>query len=182
MRPKKNIYLSGFMGVGKSTVGKILANKLSCPFVDTDSLIEKKLNMSVRTIFTKKGEPFFRECERKVLAGERLEIPKVVSLGGGVVLNSANREILRSGFWINLKATPPILSQRIKNQKKRPLLAKKSKKGSINREGIEELLRGRRPYYDLAPFQIETDRLTPDAIADIILKKTRVPCKKSKSR
>lgn len=163
---QKHIYLSGFMGVGKSTVGRLLAKKLLIPFMDTDELIAQKCRMTIERIFAERGEAFFRDQERSLLKNLRRIKPHCVSLGGGIILNAANREIFREGLWINLKATPATLMARLTGATGRPLLG-----GPFNREKIDTLLRQRRPYYDLAPIQIETDGLSPDAVAETILKK-----------
>lgn len=160
----KNIYLSGFMGSGKSVVGQALAKRLGIPFIDTDTEIAKTVRLSIEKIFKKKGEDFFREEERKVLGQLRHGIPRVIATGGGMVLSILNREIFRQGVWINLKATPATILSRIGSQKHRPLLGKK-----VKREEVEKILNARRPYYDLAPYQMETDGLNPGAIVETIL-------------
>lgn len=152
------------MGTGKSTIGKLLAKHLSLPFVDTDLLIEQKLKMPIEKIFKKHGEPFFRAEEQKLLQQIRSQAPCIASLGGGMVLSSANRDILRDGFWINLKLTPALIFDRIKNEEKRPLLGKKPK-----REDIENILKARQPYYDQAPHQIDISGLSPEGVVEEIL-------------
>ncbi len=171
---QKNIYLSGFMGSGKTTVGKLLANCLGISFIDTDSLIEKKTGMTISQIFSKKGESFFREQERLVLLSLSHESPSVISLGGGMILSESNRRVIAEGIWVNLKATPATLIKRLEHfpetlvapkkktvskARRRPLLGIK-----IKRENLEELLRQRRPYYNLASIQVETDGLSANAV------------------
>ncbi len=164
MNLQKNIYISGFMGTGKTTVGKLVANQLGVLFVDTDRLIEQKLKSPIATIFKKKGEFFFRGEERLVLLQLSSLILSVIGLGGGMVLDYLNRVILNRGIWINLKASPATIMKRISGQKTRPLLGKK-----VKRDEVEKILQQRRPYYDLAPCQIETDGLAPDAVAGLIV-------------
>lgn len=161
---KKNIYISGFMGTGKTTVGKLLANRLDVLFIDTDQFIEQNLKMSIAQIFKKKGESFFRQQERLLLLRLSCLTSSVIGLGGGMVLDYSNRIILNEGIWINLKASSAAIMKRIAGQKTRPLLGKK-----VKREEVEKILQQRRPYYDLAPCQIETDGFTPDTVAGLIV-------------
>lgn len=165
MHLTKNIYLTGFMGTGKSSVGGRLACRLGIAFIDTDSLITARLGITIEKIFSKKGEDFFRKEEQKVLQEMRHSPPRVIGAGGGMVLSLLNREIFRQGIWINLKATPATIMKRIGPQNYRPLLGKK-----VKRDGIESLLKKRQPYYDLAPYQIETDGLSPHAVVEKIVK------------
>ncbi len=162
---KQQIYLTGFMGTGKSTVGFLLARRLHLPFVDLDAVIERAFGMSISMIFQKEGEALFRRAEHEALLHLSTLIPCVVSLGGGAILSESNREILKRGFWVNLTASPAVIDKRVGRQSHRPLLGSR-----VSREKIEELLRKRRPYYDLAPHQIETDGLTPEAVERKILK------------
>lgn len=163
---KSHVYLSGFMGTGKTTVGKMLAQKLNIPFIDTDSFLETTLKQTISAIFKKKrGEDFFREQEYLALRTIRHFRPHVVSVGGGAVLKLLNREILRTGIWINLVASPAVIMQRISDPKTRPLL--KQKKNL--RENIETLLWSRNPFYQLAPYQLDTSFLSPDAVVKKII-------------
>jgi len=162
---KKHIYLSGFMGSGKSTIGPLLARRLNVPFTDMDRLIEHELNMPIKKIFTKKGEFFFRSYETHVLVKLQHRRDQIISVGGGVVLRYANRTILKKGLWINLDCTPAVILKRVGNKTKRPLLGRK-----IKREHIESLFRLRRPFYDLAPYQIDTGTLSPQAVVEKIVR------------
>ena len=87
----KNLTLTGMMGVGKSTVGKILAKKLQYTFIDIDKLIEKKEGLSINSIFENKGENYFRKVESKITLSELKKDNSVISLGGGAFLNDAIR-------------------------------------------------------------------------------------------
>lgn len=164
----RHIYLSGFMGTGKTTIGKLLAARLNRPFLDTDHLIESKLKLSVQQIFTKHGEDFFRHEEYLALQSLNGLRPHVISLGGGIVLRYANRLILQQGVWINLNSSPARILQRTANSRRRPLL-----KSANKRETIEALLKARAPYYALAPHQIDTEWLHPGAVVDRIVKFAR---------
>lgn len=153
------------MGTGKSTVGPRLASFLGLPFLDSDKLLEMRLGKTIAQIFSKKGEPFFRKEEAKLLLDFFQKPPHVASLGGGIVLATENRDILRSGTWINLKASTPTILKRVGSKKIRPLLGKK-----IRRETIEALLKERQSFYDMAPHQIETDTLSMDGVITEIMR------------
>lgn len=153
------------MGAGKSTIGRLLAKHLSLPFIDTDSLIEKKLGMPITKVFKKKGESFFRSEEQKLLQNISRQSPQVVSLGGGIILNPVNRDILKKGVWINLKLAPAVIFERVKDQENRPLLGKKPKQ-----ETIEDILKQRQLFYNSASHQIETTGLSPEGVVEEILK------------
>ena len=92
---KKSVYLSGFMGSGKSTAANLLSKRLSLPRVDTDFIISKKENMPITEIFQKKGEEYFRKKETRLLTKISHQLPKIVSLGGGTVTREKNIEIIK---------------------------------------------------------------------------------------
>lgn len=94
------VFLSGISGSGKSTVGRLLANDLKVPFIDTDREIEKRLGMKVEEVFRKRGEPFFRKVESEILREiiERNE-QTVVALGGGIIERKENRKLLKKKQW-----------------------------------------------------------------------------------
>ncbi len=158
-----NIILVGFMGTGKSVVGKKLAAKLDRDFVELDDMIEAREKMSIKDIFEKKGEPYFRLVEKEVVkeASQRKNI--VISAGGGAIVDEENfKNLKNSGTMICLKAFPETILKRTKNLKTRPLLNVPDPK-----KKIEELLKKRKPYYNKADFSIDTDSLS---ILDIVLK------------
>ncbi len=120
---KKNLALTGMMGVGKTSIGKILSQKLSMKFIDIDQIIEKKLNTTISDIFKKKGEKFFRKYEEKITLNEVSKLNTVISLGGGAFINPKIRrqvQIHCTSFWLDLDV--PLLKERLINSKKRPLL------------------------------------------------------------
>lgn len=166
MYPTTHIYLSGIMGSGKTTVGRLVSQKIGLPFLDTDELLEAQLVQPISKIFQTRGEAFFRVEEKHLLTTIRGLPPRVVSLGGGVVLSPSNREILRHGCWINLKAHPSVILDRIGSKKTRPLLGR----GRGQREGLDDLLRQRRAYYEMAPYQIDAGSLALEAVAGEIIK------------
>ncbi len=162
----KNIILTGMMGSGKSTVGKELANLLGYSFVDLDEIIEKKYD-KISNIFTKKGEPYFRELETKEIK-ELIGKEKIVlSTGGGIILKEKNIEILKQlGKVYFLSAQSETIYQRIKNQQHRPLLNTDNPKKSI-----EEILSKRLEKYEKSGEKIITDNKCAKEIAGEIYEK-----------
>lgn len=152
------------MGAGKSSTGRHLAHKSGAAFIDSDQCLEKRCGMSITDIFLMHGEPYFRQVESRLLLELAQDpVKKVISLGGGVVLSPANRDILKTGHWVFLAATPATILKRIGPTQHRPLLGK-----SISREDIEKLLQVRLPLYRQAPLRVETDGLSPLAVAEKI--------------
>ncbi len=150
------ISLVGMPGSGKSTVGRHLAKRLSCQFVDSDAMIEQRLGESVRSFFDREGEGAFRLIEQDVLRQLLLNPQRqVLATGGGSVLAPANREILREhSTVIYLRSSPEELFRRLRNDTQRPLL-------QVNdpRSRLRELYRQRDPLYrSMAHFMIETGR------------------------
>ena len=123
----KNVVLTGMMGVGKSTVAKILANKLAFNFIDIDSLIEKQEGSSINLIFKNKSENYFRMIENKISLRELKKENLVISLGGGAFMNNKIRKEVKNSsisFWLDVNIN--ILAQRLKKTRKRPLLFNKN--------------------------------------------------------
>jgi len=157
----KNIILTGFMGVGKTSVGTQLAKDLGYAFVDTDKLIEADQNLTITAIFAKYGEPYFREVEAKiiqqVMAGEN----QVVSTGGGAVIWDMNRDAFKkAGLVVCLTAPPDTIFDRIKHETHRPLL-----QTADPRAKIKELLDSREKFYSQADLCIDTSQKT---VIDVI--------------
>jgi len=160
-----NIILVGFMGAGKSVVGKKLAAKLNKDFVESDDMIEAREKMPIRDIFEKKGEPYFRRVEKEVIKEASSRKNVVISAGGGAIVDEENFNNLKnSGTLICLKASPDTILKRTKDLKTRPLLNVPDPK-----KRIEELLKKREPYYNKANFIIDTDNLS---IEQVVLKIT----------
>lgn len=130
----RNIVLIGFMGAGKTAVGKSLAQKLSLSFVDTDHLIEKRTGKKIKDIFAEQGEEVFREMETEVVKEVSGQRNQVIAVGGGAVLREENVEALKeNGVLVYLKADPSTLFERTKGTQKRPLLEVPSVKDEIKR-------------------------------------------------
>lgn len=157
----KNIVLLGFMGTGKTAVGRKLANDLKMQFVEMDSIIEEKEGISINEVFAKKGEPYFRRVEADVAKELSNKKGLVISAGGGVVLNPDNiRELQRNGILICLYAAAEEIYKRVRSEKHRPLL-----KVSDPLEEIKELLDFRKPYYDKIKIRIDT---TGKGISEVV--------------
>ena len=163
-----NIVLTGLMGGGKSTVGKLLAKQLAgYVFVDTDDVIVDLEGMSIPEIFEKKGEAYFREVEKNIIAEFSEEENLVIALGGGAFENEENREnLLNSGNVFYLKADVNTLFERIKGDTNRPLLQCDNPKGKL-----EELLSKREPNYLKAHHTIDTISMSLDEIIETIMDK-----------
>jgi len=161
----KNIYIVGFMGTGKSTVGKILSSRLKMKFVETDDIIEKKENMKITDIFSKKGERYFRAVEKKVLKEISARDNLIVSCGGGIIIDEDNVSIMKNtGVIVCLEADDKTIYERVKKDKSRPLL---NVSDPVRR--IRELLEARAPFYERADIFIDTAGVSPGGVASRII-------------
>ena len=175
---KKVVYLTGFMGSGKSTIGPILANTLGWEFYDLDSLIENKSNMKIKEIFDLHGEKYFRTLESETLFEISANNKIIVSLGGGTIANNNNLEIIqRTGIIFYLKISYMSVYKRLKYKRDRPVLLSDvgeefTKEDLLKKINI--LYEKRRIFYEQADFVIDTDNMpvgkTVDRIVKIILK------------
>lgn len=160
------------MGTGKTTVGRIVAAKLSRKFVEMDDTIEKNEKNKITDIFNIHGEKYFRNCEYKLLKELAREENLIVSCGGGLICNQDNLEVLKkSGIIFNLSASEDVIYQRTKNNSDRPLLA-----GPEPIKKIRELLSIRKPYYSQANYSIDTDKLSPEAVAESVIAAIQSSC------
>jgi shikimate kinase len=161
----KNIVLTGFMGTGKSTVGKELSKRLNMRFVDMDEEIEAAEQMKISEIFSLHGESHFRDIETAMIKKLSQENNLIISTGGGAVLRDENMEFLReNGIVFCLAAAPETILERTSGNKNRPLLQVENPK-----EKISELLACRKPFYDKAGIIVETDDKTPMQVAEEIM-------------
>ncbi len=155
------IFLTGFSGSGKSTIGPLLANSLGYEFVDLDQSIEKSAGKSITQIFAENGEEFFRALELRSLTELVKQKRLVVSLGGGVLENDHSYALIKqSGTLVYLKSPSKTLARRLCNKTDRPLL--RGERGrKLSREEIEEkittILAKREPRYKSADITVETD-------------------------
>ena len=161
---EKNLVLLGMMTVGKTTVGKIVAKNLGLSFVDTDKYIEEKNSMTVKEIFEKKGEKFFRLQEKKEIREILKRNECVISLGGGAFIDKNLRNsILKNCISVWLDLDIKTLSNRTKWNQKRPLLKKNN-----NFEKIKYIYAKRRNIYKMANHRVLCDNLTKKKIASKI--------------
>jgi shikimate kinase len=163
-----NIYLVGFMGTGKTAVGKELARKKKWQFIDLDELIELREKRRISEIFAQEGEPYFRRIEKKVLKEVSKEEKFVVACGGGIVIDKDNIRIMKeTGIIICLAASTDVILKRISGYTHRPLLNVSNPK-----KQMELLLKLRAPYYARADKTIDTSRILIKEVVDKILKLT----------
>lgn len=162
----KQLLLIGFMGAGKSTVGKMIAEQLGVSFVDSDEVIVEKAGMTIADYFEKNGEQSFRQLETETLK-ELSAKPGVVATGGGIVTGQANREALKQvKNVVFLKADPLVSLDRIMNDEHviRPLVAEKSE------DEIVELFNSRVTFYEeCADWVVDTSHLNPQEVCESIL-------------
>ena len=162
---KKNLVLLGMMAVGKTTLGKIVAKKQELKFIDIDTSIEKKNSMTIKEIFKKKGEKFFRTEEEKEVLKSLEKNNCVIALGGGAFMNKTLREnILKNSISIWLNVDIKTLNKRIKWNQKRPLLKEEN-----NQKKLTELYAERKDIYKLADHKIVCDKLSKENIAKKII-------------
>ncbi|MCX7722512.1 MAG: shikimate kinase [Verrucomicrobiae bacterium] len=165
----RNIALIGFMGSGKTSVGKLLAEWLKFDFFDTDEFIEARVGKTITRIFAEDGEPVFRQYEREVCEYLKGLSNTVVSTGGGLPANQANLDSLKThAFVVYLWATPEKLWERVRHQTHRPLLQCPDPQSRIR-----ELLSIREPYYRQADLLVNTDTRSVAEVAQLILREFR---------
>ena len=163
---KKNLALTGMMGVGKSTIGRALSKKLLMRISDIDRIIEDKLKMSIQEIFDQKGESFFRAFEEKITLLEVEKKNTIISLGGGAFINSKIRKKILSScvcFWLDLDLK--LIEKRLIKSKKRPLLNNKDLG-----KALEKIYNERKDTYAFANYRIKCDRLNINLTTGKIIK------------
>lgn len=173
---KTLVFLTGFMGSGKSTIGPLLAKQIGYDFIDVDELIEKIEGKKIVDIFREKGELYFRNVERNILIETVLKLSRfVVALGGGTVTFSNNLYLIKStGVLIYLRTSPQVLLERIRFKTDRPLLLDPSGNTlseDLLFERIVMLLKAREQYYLQADFLVSTDDKGVEETVEEILKK-----------
>ncbi len=166
-----HIYLIGFMGAGKTTIGKLLAEELRLDFLDLDDAIEQEAGFSIPEIFKMKGEEFFRQLESKALQSISSSPAKVIATGGGAVLAETNRLVMKnSGISIYLNWPVDVLFDRIRHSQNRPLLRNPSKENLF--DYIQKMLNERQPLYELADYIVDGDeQITQEQSVAMILEK-----------
>jgi shikimate kinase len=165
----KNLILTGFMGTGKTEVGRELTRLLTMRLIDIDTEIEKSVKMSINQIFKQFGEQKFREIETEMIEKVSCEKNVIISTGGGAVLKQENVDALKkTGIVICLMAAPGTILRRTSESSERPLLQVEKPFEKIN-----ELLNFRKPFYEKADMMIDTEDKTPLQIAEEIIEKVK---------
>jgi shikimate kinase len=158
----ERIYLVGFMGAGKTTVGSLVARQLRWNFIDLDEVIEAGEKLSVPDIFRTRGEAEFRDLEHKYLERLSTKPNVIVALGGGAFVRADNRELAeRTGLTVWLKVSFQKVAERVKIDGSRPMFQ--------NREQAQRLFETREPVYRLARVHLSTDNKPRDEVAKEIL-------------
>jgi shikimate kinase len=159
------LVMVGMMGAGKSSVGRRLASRLSMPFVDADTEIEKAANATITDIFERHGEAYFRDGERRVIQRLLDGQPKVLATGGGAFVHPETRAAIKANaISIWLKADREVLMSRVKRRSNRPLL-KTDDPAAV----IERLIEERAPYYAEATIHVQSRDVAHDIVIDDIL-------------
>ena len=162
----ENIVLVGFMGSGKSTVGRMLARRLQFRFLDTDKLVEERENAAIPKIFEQHGEAHFRERETATLDSLRGKKQHIIATGGGIVTVPGNIPLLRAlGFVVLLTAEPEEIYRRVSRNSERPLLQVEDP-----RKRVLDLMAVRQPLYDSAAhFRVDSTRLRHEDVTEKIV-------------
>ncbi len=161
----KTIVLIGMMGSGKTTIGKLLGEKLTLRSIDIDVIIEQNEKRTVSEIFQNEGEKYFRNIERETIKKNFTNKDLIISLGGGAFEDQLTQELLlKNSTVIYLKTSPNIILERIKNNTNRPLL-----RNQMTVEKIQSIILQRQKNYELANITILTDNKNTDKIVEEIL-------------
>ena len=165
-----NIALIGFMGTGKTSVGRIVADQLHFEYVDTDELIQSQTGRSITDIFAKDGEPAFRALEQKTVEELVGRMKTVISTGGGLPVNPKNLASLKShALVVSLWSSPEKIWERVRHQSHRPLLHDKNPQAKIR-----ELLDAREPFYKQADVLLNTDLRSVREVAQQVVHQFRL--------
>mgnify|MGYP002623432708 CR=1 FL=1 len=168
---KENVILTGFMGTGKTSLGKLLATKLGRPFIDIDKKIEQEQKLSIPKIFEQFGEAHFRELEKIAVKELSERRGLVIATGGGTIKDEENLRLLKSsGVLICLTTEPEEIFNRTVRRGERPVL---DGGGEERLETIKKLLAERKKFYDCADYEVDTTEWSPIQIIDDICKHLR---------
>ncbi|PEE41829.1 shikimate kinase [Bacillus pseudomycoides] len=161
----KSIYITGFMGAGKTTIGRMLSEQLHIPVVDTDQKIEEKQRKEIRDIFAEEGENAFRQYESEMLRSF-LTNNVIITTGGGIVERAENRQWMKeNGTVVYLYCDPYVIAERLREDTTRPLFQKE------NIEAFVEKFENRRAYYEEADIYIDTTNKSVEEIMGELLRK-----------
>ncbi|MCF7669671.1 MAG: shikimate kinase [Verrucomicrobia bacterium] len=164
-RKIRNLALIGFMGVGKSTVGRIVAERLGFGYMDTDELIEARCGKTIPCIFAEDGEERFRELEYEITLELETVSDTVISTGGGLVVNPENMESLKKhALVVCLWASPRTICKRVGKKNTRPLLDEAE---PINK--VKSLLEARKPHYKKADVLLNVDRRSLSRVSQVVI-------------
>ncbi|PRX08971.1 shikimate kinase [Martelella mediterranea] len=162
----RNLILVGLMGAGKSAIGKLVANALDLPYVDTDHEIEAAARMTIADLFVQYGEPEFRALETRVIERILTEGPAIVSTGGGAFVNPVNRALIsQSGLSMWLKADLETLWDRVRRRQTRPLLKTENPK-----QTLKDLMDRRYPVYAEADMTVLSRNVRKETVTRDVLK------------
>lgn len=162
---KRNLVFVGLMGAGKSVIGRMVAQNLSIPFIDTDAEIEGVSRMTIAELFAAYGENEFRALEARVIGRLLKGGPRVISTGGGAFINENTRRLIKEGglsVWLN--ADLDILWERVSKRDHRPLLKTENPKATL-----ENLMNQRYPIYAEADLTVQSGNIRKDAMANAVL-------------
>jgi shikimate kinase len=161
----RNLALAGFMGVGKSTVGRMVADQLGFEFLDTDECVERDSGCTIRQIFAEKGEPVFRELERRLVLNLATRERLVISTGGGLILNPDNlRDLQQHSLVVCLWASAETIYERVRHMSHRPLLQSPDPLAKIR-----ELLALREPSYRQADVLLSVEKRSAREVAQHVI-------------
>lgn len=170
MRRIQNIALIGFMGTGKSSVGRLVADQLHCTFLDTDDVIVARAGKSITDIFAQEGEAAFREREARLVEELALRTRTVIATGGGLPANPANLASLKThALVICLWASPEVIWQHVRGQSHRPLLNESDPVATIR-----SLFAAREPYYRQADVLVNTEMRSLKEVAQQVIHQFRL--------
>lgn len=161
----RNLIFVGLMGAGKSVIGRMVAQQLALPFIDTDAEIERVSRMSIPELFASYGEAEFRSLETRVIERLLKGGPRVVSTGGGAFINERTRAVIQAGgvsLW--LRAELDVLWERVSKRDNRPLLKTENPK-----QTLENLMNQRYPIYALADVTVESRDVRKELVASGVL-------------
>ena len=158
--PPTNIVLTGFMGVGKTTIGRRVAEFVQRTFIDTDDVITARAGITIPQIFAQHGEAFFRKMEHTLAKDLAAETRLVIATGGGMLVNEDNRTVLmKTGFLVCLDAPPELIEARLKDSQTRPLAA-----------NWRELYEARKSAYAAIPMHVSVLDRTADQVAQEVIR------------
>lgn len=176
MTPSR-LFLTGFMGSGKTTVGSLLADRLGYGFADLDARVEAVSGRAPLALFSERGEALFRALETAVLTQTLDEERIVVATGGGALVSEGTMRLAQeAGSVIYLRVPVPVLVQRLRTDTERPLLHDENGIVLPERElaeRIESMLARRAPFYERADWIVDADERSPDEVADRVLELVR---------